>query len=83
MKLAVDDGDSIDNAMRRGAPPVHFSRHDAVGAALRVWSPARLLRTMQQLAEASLEARRNAPLAEAIAQRTLLSIAVSARRREA
>ncbi len=83
MKLAVDDGDSIDNAMRRGAPPVHFSRHDAVGAALRAWSPARLVRTMQQLAEASLEARRNAPLAEAIAQRTLLSIAVSARRREA
>jgi hypothetical protein len=37
---------------------------------------------MAQLAEASLEARRNADLAETIAQRTLLSIAVSARRRE-
>ncbi len=83
MKLAVDGGDSIDTAMRRGAPPVHFSRHDIVGVALRAWSPARLLRAMQQLAEASLEARRNAPLAETIAQRTLLSIAVSARRREA
>ena len=82
MKLAVDDGDSIDTAMRRGAPPVHFSRHDAVGKALRTWTPARLLRAMQQLAEASLDARRNAPLAETIAQRTLLSIAVSVRRRE-
>ena len=82
MKLAVDAGDSIEFAMKRGAPPVHFTREKAVGAALRVWSPARLLRAMAQLAEASLEARRNAGLAESIAQRTLLSIAVSARRRD-
>ena len=82
MRLTVDEGESADSAMRRGAPPVHFSRHDAVGAALRSWTPARLVRAMQQLAEASLEARRNAQLAEAIAQRTLLSIAVNARRRE-
>jgi DNA polymerase-3 subunit delta len=83
MKLAVDDGDSIEFAMKRGAPPVHFTRERKVGDALRVWSPARLVRTMELLAEASLDARRNAPLAEAIAQRTLLSIAVNARRREA
>jgi DNA polymerase-3 subunit delta len=82
MKLAVDGGDSIEFAMKRGAPPVHFSREKVVGAALRAWTPARLLRAMAQLAEASLEARRNAALAEAIARRTLLSIAVSARRRE-
>jgi DNA polymerase-3 subunit delta len=54
-----------------------------VEAALRSWAPPRLLRAMEQLAEASLDMRRNAPLAEAIAQRTLLSIAVGARRREA
>jgi DNA polymerase-3 subunit delta len=82
MKLGIDAGDSIEFAMKRGAPPVHFSRENKVGAALRVWSPARLIRAMEQLAEASLEARRNGPLAEAIAQRTLLSIAVNARRRE-
>ena len=82
MKLAIDGGDSIEFAMKRGAPPVHFSREKQVGAALRAWTPARLLRAMAQLAEASLEARRNATLAESIAQRTLLSIAVNARRRE-
>lgn len=81
MKLAVEGGDSIDFAMQRGAPPVHFTRQKLVGDALRSWSAPRLLRAMQQLAEASLEARRNAPLAEAIAQRTLLSIAVSARKK--
>jgi DNA polymerase-3 subunit delta len=82
MKLAVDAGDSIEFAMQRGAPPVHFTRQKLVGDALRVWTPARLVRAMQQLAEASLDARRNGPLAEAIAQRTLLSLAVNARRRE-
>ena len=83
MKLAVEGGDSIEFAMKRGAPPVHFSREKDVGAALRAWTPARLLRAMEQLAGASLDMRRNSALAEAIAQRTLLSLAVSARRKEA
>lgn len=82
MRLAIDGGDSAEFAMKRGAPPIHFSRDKLVGEALRSWSAPRFLRAMQQLADASLDARRNAPLAEAIAQRTLLSIAVSARRRE-
>jgi DNA polymerase-3 subunit delta len=82
MKLAVEGGDSIEFAMKRGAPPVHFSREKQVGEALRAWTPPRLLRAMEQLAGASLDIRRNAPLGEAIAQRTLLSLAVSARRRE-
>jgi DNA polymerase III subunit delta len=82
MKLAVEGGDSIEFAMKRGAPPVHFTREKQVGEALRAWTPPRLLRAMEQLAGASLDIRRNAPLGEAIAQRTLLSLAVSARRRE-
>ena len=82
MKLAVEGGDSIEFAMKRGAPPVHFTREKLVGEALRTWTPARLLRAMEQFAEASLDMRRNAALAETIAHRTLLSIAVSARRRE-
>jgi DNA polymerase-3 subunit delta len=81
MKLAIEGGDSIEFVMKRAGPPVHFSRERIVGEALRVWLPAHLLRAMEQLAEASLEMRRNAQLAEAIAQRTLLSIAVSARKR--
>jgi DNA polymerase-3 subunit delta len=83
MRLAIDGGDSAEFAMKRGAPPVHFTREKLVGEALRAWSAPRLLRAMAQLAEASLEARRNALLAEAIAQRTLLALAVSARRKEA
>jgi DNA polymerase-3 subunit delta len=80
MKLAIEGGDSIEFAMKRAGPPVHFTRERQVGEALRAWTPARLVRAMGQLAEASLEMRRNAPLAEAIAQRTLLSLAVNARK---
>jgi DNA polymerase-3 subunit delta len=80
MKLAIEAGDSIEFAMKRAAPPVHFTRERHVSEALRAWTPARLVRAMEQLAEASLEMRRNAPLAETIAQRILLSLAVNARK---
>jgi DNA polymerase III subunit delta len=80
MKLAIEGGDSLEFAMKRAAPPVHFTRERLVTDALRAWTPARLVRTMEQLAEASLEMRRNAPLAESIAQRMLLSLAVNARK---
>jgi len=80
IKMAIEGGDSIEIAMRRGAPPIHFTRERRVGEALRAWPSDRLLRAMQQLAEASLEMRRNASLAEAIAQRTLLSLAMNARK---
>jgi DNA polymerase-3 subunit delta len=83
MRLAIDAGDSAEFAMKRGAPPVHFSREKLVGEALRAFTAPRLLRAMAQLAEASLDARRNAALGETIAQRTLLALAVNARRREA
>jgi len=82
MKLAVDAGDSTEFAMKRGAPPVHFSREKTVGEALRIWSAPRLIRAMEQLAEASLDMRRNASLAETMAQRTLLALAMNARRRD-
>jgi DNA polymerase III subunit delta len=80
MRLAIESGDDIETVMMRGAPPVHFNRKPRIETALRAWTPARLLRAMDQLADASLETRRQPALAEAIAQRTLLSLAVAARR---
>jgi len=61
MALAIENGDTVEFAMKRVAPPVHFTRERPVSEALHAWSPARLLRAMDQLAEASLEMRRNAP----------------------
>jgi DNA polymerase III subunit delta len=81
IRLATESGDSIEFAMKRSVPPVHFTRERQISEALRIWSSPRLLRAMEQLAEASLEMRRNAPLAQAIAQRTLLSLAANARKK--
>jgi DNA polymerase-3 subunit delta len=78
--VALDGGDSAEFLMRRSG--IHFSRDKTVGEALRLWSAPKLARAMQQLADAALDARRNAKLADAIAQRALLSIATSARRRD-
>jgi len=79
-RLAVDEGQSASAAVE--GMYVHFRRAPLVEAALRSWSSARLQRAMLQIADASFETRRQPDLAEAIAQRTLLSIAVNARRRD-
>lgn len=80
-RLAVDDGTSSTQAVESMQPFVHFSRKSMVESALRAWSSERLERAMGQLAEALLETRRQPALAEAIAQRTLLALAVNARRK--
>jgi DNA polymerase III subunit delta len=79
-RLAVEDGQSADAVIE--GMWLHFSRKALVGAALKGWSAARLERVMSSLADAVLESRRQAELAEPIAHRALLSLAVNARRRE-
>ena len=61
-------------------PPVHFRRKNLVEAALRQWNAARLATAMADLADAALASRRTPPLADTIAERALLSIAMRARR---
>jgi DNA polymerase III subunit delta len=80
-RLAVEDGASVSEATGVIQPFVHFSRKAAVEAALKSWTSVRLERAMAQLADAMLESRKQADLAEVIAQRTLLSLAVNARRK--
>lgn len=79
--LAIDEGASASAAAESGFPRLHFSRKGSVEAALRSFTAARLALTMEQLAAAALDSRKQATLAPAIAQRVLLSIAVNARRR--
>jgi DNA polymerase-3 subunit delta len=81
MRMAIEAGDSAQQAMQSVPPPVHFRRQPQIEAALKVWTSARLIRAMDQLAEATLQTRKQADLAETIAQRTLMSIAMSARRK--
>jgi DNA polymerase-3 subunit delta len=80
--LSVEDGASPSDAAGGIQPFLHFSRRAAVEAALKIWTSARLERAMAQLAEATLEARRQTAMADTIAQRTLLALAVNARRKQ-
>jgi len=80
-RLALDQGDSTDEALRAFIPPVHFSRRSAVETALRIWTAPRLARAMEQLAETALNVRRTPKLGEALTQRALLSLAITVRRR--
>src|SRR3954470_4738358 len=79
--LAVQDGASPSAVVESGFPRLHFSRKGVVEAALRNFSPPRLVLIIDQLATAALEMRKQSTLAAVIAQRALLSIAVNARRR--
>src|SRR5262249_51620462 len=81
-RLSVEEGVPIGDAVQSIQPFVHFSRKAAVEAALKTWTSARLERAMAELAEAALEARRQSAMAELIAQRALLALAIKARRKE-
>ena len=79
--LAVAEGTPVSTLLDGGFPRVHFSRKANVEMALRNFSVARLAGIIDQLATAALDMRKQTPLAAAIAQRTLLSIAANAKRR--
>jgi DNA polymerase-3 subunit delta len=81
LRLAVDDGSSVSEAVARARPPVHFRRQAVIETALRNWTSARLERVMAQLSEAVFDTRRQPALAESIAHRALASIAVNARQK--
>jgi DNA polymerase III subunit delta len=80
-RLAMDEGQGADMAVERAFPRLHFSRKELIALALRNLSAERLSQSILQIGEATLDVRRRSQLAEAIAQRALMSIAVNARRR--
>jgi DNA polymerase-3 subunit delta len=79
--LAIAEGTPASAVIDGGFPRLHFSRKPAAEVALRNFSPTRLLGIVDQLGTAALDTRKQPSLAAAIAQRTMLSIAVNARRR--
>jgi DNA polymerase-3 subunit delta len=79
--LAVAEGTPASTLLESGFPRLHFSRKPMAEIALRNFSVGRLAGIIDQLATAAFDMRKQTPLAAAIAQRTLLSIAVNAKRR--
>jgi DNA polymerase III subunit delta len=83
-RLAVEAGEPLDAAADTIVSTAQFRRRPAVETALKLWTAARLARLMEQLAAATLESRRlsgpTAPLADALVERALLALALSAAR---
>jgi DNA polymerase-3 subunit delta len=79
--LALAEGNALAALLDGGFPRLHFSRKPLVEIALRNLSADRLAAIVDQLATAAFDMRKQPSLAAAIAQRTLLSIAVNARRK--
>lgn len=86
LRLGVDQGESIARVMERSYPKVHFRRETRFVRALERLGADALVRHLMSLGQASLAARQNADLADAIAERALLAISrggASGRRRSA
>jgi DNA polymerase-3 subunit delta len=82
LRITVESGMSIRAAVEGVFPAIHFSRRDAVQAALAAWTAKRLERLIVQLGDTALDARKYSKLTYPIVQRALLSIAVAAKRKE-
>jgi len=81
LRLVVESGTSASATVEQMQPPLHFRRKPLIEAALRTWTSDRLARAMSVLAEASFDTRRQAGLAETIAQRAMTLIARGAAQR--
>jgi DNA polymerase-3 subunit delta len=81
MRIAVEEGQSATGVVEGARPPIHFRRKPAIDTALRIWNTSRLLDAMSSLSDALLETRLKPHLADAIAQRSMMTLATAARRK--
>jgi DNA polymerase-3 subunit delta len=75
----VEKGDSIDNAMRKLRPPIHFMRQASFKAQANIWDTARLLDACDLLLETEALTRTTAVPAETVTARALFNIAAMVR----
>jgi DNA polymerase-3 subunit delta len=81
MRIAVEDGQPTTSVIESARPPIHFRRKPMIDVALRAWTAGKLLDAMSSLGDTLLETRRQPHLAEAIAQRAMMSLASAARKK--
>jgi DNA polymerase-3 subunit delta len=79
--LAMQSGQPAPAAVQAAFPMLHFSRQAMVEAAVRLWTPPRLLAAVGRIAEAVAASRRMSALSATIAERTMIALAASARRK--
>jgi DNA polymerase III subunit delta len=81
VKLAHERGESVDAAMKRGWPQIHFSRTTSFKAQVARWSEARLLDAGDLLLETEALTRTTGVPAEAATARALFNVAAMAKKR--
>jgi DNA polymerase III subunit delta len=74
-------GESLDGAMKKLRPPVHFSRTDSFKAQARKWNEARLGEALDMLLEAEALCKTTAVPAEAACARALFNVAAMSKMR--
>ncbi|MBV8977621.1 MAG: DNA polymerase III subunit delta [Alphaproteobacteria bacterium] len=72
-------GESLDNALRKLRPPVHFSRQASFKAQAQRWSEPKLAEALDLLLDGEALAKTTAVPAEAACARTLFTVAAMAR----
>lgn len=79
LKLDVEKGMRVEDALRAAKPPIFFKRHETVRLQLRIWDLASLFTAASALSTCTLQMRRTPALAETLASRTLLALARNGR----
>jgi len=79
VKIAADRGESVDSAMRKGWPQIHFSRQASFKAQVNRWSEERLQDACDLLLETEALSRTTAVPAEAATGRAFFTIAAMAK----
>jgi DNA polymerase-3 subunit delta len=81
VKEGMGRGESLDTAMRRLRPPVHFLREQSFKAQAGRWNEEKLADALDMLLEAEALSRTTAVPAQAVCGRALMNIAALARGR--
>lgn len=81
VRAAVEGGSSLDDAVRRLRPPLHFKQRDAFAAQCRLWTAARLSDALQRISTAAKAARVTSALEEVFSERLAIALAMMARER--
>lgn len=79
VKVALDNGRSLDDAVRQIRPPLHFKLKDQIGAQCRIWTAERLMGALSKASAAARASRSTGAMDEILAERMLVEIALLAR----
>ncbi|MCL4766151.1 MAG: DNA polymerase III subunit delta [Hyphomicrobiaceae bacterium] len=75
IRMAIEAGRSMDDAMRQIRPPIHFKARPQLEAQCRAWSSGALIDALSRIGQSARAARLNSALESALAERLILDLA--------